>query len=153
MFAQLSRWNALPLVVLLCCVFSFQSQGQTLKRKAGFNLNWKFYQGTPTGTPSATTYSDGSWQSVNVPHSASYDAPTWSSEINYYQGDCWYRKTFTVPANAKKVFIEFEGAMQTATVWVNGTQIGLHDNSGFTPFYFDISDNLVRGAAMWWPSN
>jgi len=147
MFAQLSRWNGLPLVVLLCCVLSFQSQGQALKRKAGFNLNWKFYQGTPTGTPSASMYSDGSWQSVNVPHSASYDAPAWSSEINYYQGDCWYRKTFTAPANAQKVFMEFEGAMQTATVWVNGVQIGLHDNSGFTPFYFDISGALVRGAA------
>jgi Beta-galactosidase/beta-glucuronidase len=128
-------------------LFPVQSQAQTLKRKAAFNLNWKFFQGTPTGTPSASSYSDASWQSVSVPHSASYDAPAWSSEINYYQGDCWYRKTFTVPANAKKVFLEFEGAMQTATVWINGTQTGIHDNSGYTPFYFDISNSLVRGAS------
>ena len=147
MVVQFSRCKAVSLVVLFCCAISFQSQGQTLKRKAGFNLNWKFYQGTPDGTPSAGTYSDGSWQSVTLPHSASYDAPAWSAEINFYQGDCWYRKTFTVPASAKKVFIEFEGAMQTATVWVNGTQVGMHDNSGYTPFYFDISNFLVRGSS------
>jgi hypothetical protein len=147
MFAYLSIRHALPLVLTLFCALSFHSQAQTLKRKAGFNLNWKFYQGTPTGTPSASVYSDGTWQSVNVPHSASYDAPVWSSEISYYQGDCWYRKTFTVPASAKKVFLEFEGAMQTATVWVNGTQVGMHDNSGYTPFYFDISNSLVRGTS------
>jgi beta-galactosidase/beta-glucuronidase len=88
-----------------------------------------------------------------VPHSCSYDsAPVvvtstanWASESNYYKGDCWYRKTFGVPASTKKLFIEFEGAMQVATVYVNGAQVGQHVNSGYTPFYYDITGPIIRG--------
>jgi len=126
-----------------CCIFSAQSQ--TLKRKALFNLDWKFYKGTPSGSPQSTSFNDASWQSVSVPHSASYDSIVYSAEKNYYEGDCWYRKTFSVPASAGKVFMEFEGAMQTSTVWLNGTQVAVHDNSGYTPFYCDVSGAVARG--------
>jgi hypothetical protein len=138
---------ALLIVASSCFMFPVQSQTQILKRKAAFNLNWKFYKGTPTGTPSAATYSDASWENVAVPHSPSYDSTAWSAEINHYVGDCWYRKTFTVPAGAQKVFIEFEGAMLVANVWVNGTQVGIHNNSGYTPFYYDITANVIRGGS------
>ena len=134
------------LVVLMCFWYAFPAQSQALKRKAGFNLNWKFIAGNPANAQQPGT-SDATWQNVNVPHSASYDAPNYTAETAFYQGNCWYRKTFTVPASAKKVFIEFEGAMQTATVYVNGTQAGAHDNSGYTPFYYDISNKIVRGAS------
>ncbi len=35
--------------------------------------------------------------------------------------------------------------MQSAIVYVNGTQVGSHYNSGYTGFFFDISNNVVRG--------
>jgi hypothetical protein len=64
--------------------------------RQSFNKGWLFYQGAPSGTPSATVFNDGSWQKVNVPHSVSYDAP---DQTSFYQGVAWYRKKFVLPAN------------------------------------------------------
>jgi len=125
-----------------------------VRSKTSLNYGWKFYQGVPSGTPSAASYpADQSWQTVNVPHSASYDDPmptvingTTLGEGGRYQGICWYRQYFTVPASAQhtgKVTIEFEGAMQTATVWLNGQLLGSHSSSGFTWFQFDISNSVL----------
>jgi hypothetical protein len=35
--------------------------------------------------------------------------------------------------------------MQVATVYLNGSQIGVHNNSGYTAFTINISNNMVRG--------
>jgi hypothetical protein len=113
------------------------------RSKTSLDFKWKFYKGSPSGTPSDSAYNDDSWSTVNIPHSASYDPPTFAGEAASYRGVCWYRKKFTVPPTAKhtgKLFIEFEGAMQSADVWLNGRKIGTHDNSGFTWFGFDITD-------------
>ena len=137
-------------VIMLACVL--QSQARVSKGDALFNLNWKFIQGNPANAQSPTT-SDASWQIVSVPHSASYDAPDTAGELHFYGSpaapnkDYWYRKSFICPANAQKVFIQFEGVMQSATVFVNGTQVGTHFNSGYTGFFFDISSNVTRGAS------
>ena len=80
-------------------------------------------------------------------HSAEYDSISVAAELAFYAGTVWYRKTFTCPANAQKVFIEFEGAMQTATLWINGDSIGQHINSGYTSFCYDIGQYLVRGGS------
>ena len=41
-----------------------------------------------------------------------------------------YTKTFRLPrkVKGKKVFIEFEGARQSATVWINGHRVGMSEN-------------------------
>jgi hypothetical protein len=127
-----------------------QAHARTSKGDALFNLNWKFITGNPANAQSPT-FNDASWQTVCVPHSASYDAPPpgdgGCTECKHYQGDFWYRKSFLCPSNVKKVFIQFEGVMQTATVFVNGNQVGMHDNSGYTGFFFDISNSVTRGAS------
>jgi hypothetical protein len=127
-------------------------QALTLKPDALFNLNWKFIQGNPSGSPQSTTFSDASWATVSIPHSASYDAPTVASELKFYGNPSntamthyWYRKKFVCPASAQKVFIRFEGVMQGDTVYVNGTQVGTHYNSGYTGFFFDISNYVTKG--------
>jgi hypothetical protein len=106
---------------------------------------WKFYQGTPAGTPEAVSFNDASWATVYLPH-------TVREELNYrtasiYMGYCWYRKTFTPPPSyqGKKVFLEFEAAMQTADVWINGTSLTQH-LGGYTPFVYDITNNLAFGS-------
>jgi len=114
------------------------------RKKTSLDYGWKFYRGTPSGTPSDSAYSDGGWNSVNIPHSASYDAPTADAEAKGYQGISWYRKNFTVSSSKhmQNFFIEFEGAMQVANVWLNGHFLGTHDNSGFTWFSFDATNYL-----------
>ena len=51
-----------------------------------------------------------------------------------------YTKTFRLPrkAKGKKVFIEFEGARQSATVWLNGHRVGMSEN-GVMAFGFDLT--------------
>lgn len=112
--------------------------------RQSFNKGWRFYQGNPTGTPSASSFDDASWQKVNIPHSPSYDAP---DKSNFYLGPAWYRKKFALPPNTpagKKIFLEFEGAMSTAQVWINGTQTGSHENGGYTCFVIDITNQVNR---------
>jgi hypothetical protein len=112
--------------------------------RQSFDMGWKFYKGTPSGTPYQTTYSDASWHNADVPHS--FDEYTVAPDNGYYDGDAWYRKTFTLPDTSagKKVVIEFEGVMQTADVYVNGQFVGRHDNSGYTEFMFDITAFVNR---------
>jgi len=118
------------------------------RKKVSMNAGWKFAK-TFTGTPSDKIYNDASWATVNVPHSASYDEPLPMSEKGGFIGDCWYRKAFTFPnvPHSGKVFLEFEGAMQTAEVWLNGVKVGVHDNSGYTGFYFDVTDKIDKTGA------
>jgi len=132
------------IAVLLC---AFQSQAARMSQyDAAFNLDWKFATGTQSGME-APAFNDASWQTVSVPHSASYNAPTHSAEQGYYTGDYCYRKSFICPADARKVFIHFGAIMQTVTVYVNGSSVGSHDNSGYTGFWFDISNYVVKGAS------
>ena len=152
-----SRRIAIVAVFFVCLCFLSASAEFYPERiykertKTSLDYGWKFYQGTPAGTPSDSSYSDAAWQVVNVPHSASYDDPEQkvmsggAGETNRYQGICWYRKTFTVPSKAKhtgRIMIEFEGAMQVANVWLNGKHLGAHSNSGYTWFQFDVSDKV-----------
>ena len=58
----------------------------------------------------------------------------------------WYRKVVSVPENwgDRRVILNFGAVDWEATVWVNGNQIGTHEN-GYLPFEFDITDALTPG--------
>jgi len=45
----------------------------------------------------------------------------------------------------KKLFLEFQGAMQTTTVWVNGQKAGNYAVSGYDSFDFDITPFIKEG--------
>ena len=143
--------KTLLFVIVTVLLYVFAVRARTSMCDAPFNLDWKFYKGTPTGTPQNLTYDDGAWATVSVPHSVSYDPPTVAGELAFYGSpgapnvNYWYRKKFICPASARKVFIQFDAVMQSATVFVNGTQIGTHYNSGYTGFFFDISNYVARG--------
>jgi hypothetical protein len=145
MFSRQGEWRFLVIMLLIGVAFPVFSQTAALKRKAGFNQNWKFIKSNPGAAAAEAAYNDASWANVNIPHSPTYDAATPTGEAGYYIGTCWYRKSFTAPANAKNVFIEFEGAMQTANVYLNGNLVGTHNNSGYTPFVFNIGNQVTRG--------
>ncbi len=93
-------------------------------------------------------YDDSSWKSTDLPH-------TWNAfdvsddEPGYWRGIGWYRKHFRVDRKyaGKRFVLEFEGANQTADVWLNGKFLGTH-KGGYTGFSFDIApllgqDNLI----------
>ncbi|MBN1131176.1 MAG: DUF4982 domain-containing protein [Chitinispirillaceae bacterium] len=108
-----------------------------------FNGNWKYYQGDATGAQ-ATSFSDGSWESVVLPHSTKFITP---DDFSNYNGICWYRKHFQVDNafNGRKVYLQFGAAMQAANVYINGTQVGAQHAGGYMEFTRDITSALVYG--------
>ena len=38
------------------------------RKKINFNIGWKFYLGTPSGSPESAAFNDASWADVCIPH-------------------------------------------------------------------------------------
>lgn len=80
-------------------------------------------------------FDDSGWEKVDLPHD-------WAIKGSFYEGDnpvvgggmgrlpvqgvAWYRKEITIPASdeGKSIFLDVEGAMSYAMVWLNGTLVG-----------------------------
>jgi len=58
----------------------------------------------------------------------------------------WYQRDITVPAGweGRRVLLKFGAVDYSATVWLNGQQVGSHEG-GSTPFGFDVTDLLKEG--------
>jgi beta-glucuronidase len=77
---------------------------------------------------------------VTVPHCFSTDP-----RYEFYTGTAWYRKTFAwKPTTGKRVVLHFDGAYYKTNVWLNGQKVGEHEG-GYTPFSFDVTDQLKDG--------
>ena len=84
------------------------------------------------------------WSAVTVPNA--YNAGDLSSQsMSGYVG--WYRRDFTiprgafpkyVPASDRHWIIDFQSVNYTATVWLNGREIGSHAGA-YLPFEFDLT--------------
>jgi beta-galactosidase len=124
-----------------------------------FDPGWLFHYGDASGA-GAASYDDSGWRGLSVPHDWSVEGPTPPSDPfsqsapstgrgGYLpSGIGWYRKHFSlagVPAT-RKVYIEFDGVMANASVYVNGTLIGTHPN-GYTGFRYDITGAVKAGGA------
>ncbi len=84
-------------------------------------------------------YDDSWWERVDIPHTwNAYDVT--DAEAGYWRGIGWYRKHFRVDSKyeGKRIVLEFEGVGQTAEVWLNGKQLGIH-KGGYTGFSFEIT--------------
>lgn len=123
------------------------SAGVGTERENNFNEGWKFHLGD-IASASNPSFNDSGWKSVTLPHDFSISQSFTTSgeaESGFLPGGTgWYRKTFTMPASAaeKTVLLQFDGVYSDAYVYVNGTFVG-ENHYGYTPFAFDISDNLT----------
>jgi len=112
------------------------------RSRANFNADWHFKLGRIDGAE-ATAFNDKGWERVGLPHSFSmpyFRAP------DFYVGDGWYRKRFTLPeiTPGKRYSLEFEGAFQDAHVYVNGIELA-HHRGGYTGFPVDITPAVHAG--------
>lgn len=150
----MSNYRAVACLLLFCVALSLQ-QDVPLRNLTDFNLGWLFHYGDATGADSAS-YADGSWRSLSVPHDWAIEGPSpptspfsqGASSTGYGgyvpSGISWYRKHFSLAGtpDTRKVFIEFDGVMQEASVYVNGKLIGTHPY-GYTSFRYDITAAVV----------
>jgi len=76
-------------------------------------------------------FDDGSWQQINLPHDWAIAGPFTHSGGGGMgrlptAGIGWYRKKLSIPAEdtGKSIFLDVDGAMSYATVWLNGKIVG-----------------------------
>lgn len=91
----------------------------------------------------AARLASASWQRVSLPHTPFIEPLTVRHQ---WQGICYYRRSLHLDAadSGKRVWLEFEGAMHLADLWVNGRHASQHAG-GFTTFVTDITDLLRVG--------
>lgn len=82
-------------------------------------------------------------RAVTLPH-------TWNIEddTENLRGNGWYEYRFTPKPEWKhgRVRVRFNAAYHDAAVYLNGTEIGVHQNSGYTPFTVELTDFLNYNA-------
>lgn len=124
-------------------LLAFSASGQETSRLTyTINDNWKF-SAADSSAGEKRSAADAEWKTVNLPH-------TWNGEDafddtpDYRRGASWYRKELTLNSNLKtrRIFLYFEGANQTAEVYVNEKLAGRH-TGGYSAFAFDVTE-LVR---------
>ncbi len=120
------------------------------RTRDSFNDGWKFTK-HDTDAPKIKgsekpDFDDSAWESIDLPHDWAISGP-FTEEVDSAEGRLpfpgvgWYRKTFKAPAEGKHVFVEFDGVMKDAQVWLNGTKLGAWPY-GYSSFSFELTDHL-----------
>ncbi len=72
----------------------------------------------------------------------------WNSQresLFFYEGTVWYQRYFSYEKKEHtRLFLHFGAANYKTRVWLNGKELGEHIG-GFTPFDFEIKDELSAG--------
>ena len=132
----------------------------------GFGMGQSDFSKTGDFKIAKSGFDDTGWRMIDLPHDWAVELPFVNDDQG--QGDAnsrshgfkplgrrypetsvgWYRRTFDIPESDKgrRIWIEFDGALRDAVVWVNGCFVGRNDN-GYMPFRFDLSDVLKYGGA------
>jgi len=105
------------------------------------NRNWR-YSRKSSDAAHARDFDDSGFDRITVPHT-NMPLPWHSFDEKTYEFVSSYRRRFKLPPDArgKHVFVDFEGVMTAATVWINGTRLGEY-RGGYTPFSFDLTPHL-----------
>ncbi|NQZ58432.1 MAG: beta galactosidase jelly roll domain-containing protein, partial [Lentisphaeraceae bacterium] len=145
----------LSCLLLLCSHVLLGSESP--RTREPFNEFWSFARFGPQadGTQIAedeniqrSEFDDSQWRQLDLPHDWAIEGPFRQDLPNRtgklpWQGIGWYRKTFTVPAvdKGKDIFIDFDGAMSHAKVWLNGEYIGEWPY-GYNSFRLELTEKV-----------
>ncbi|MFO1511572.1 MAG: beta-galactosidase GalB [Verrucomicrobiota bacterium] len=112
----------------------------------------------PNGNPGSevsylqTNFDDRGWRLVNLPHDWAIEGPFNSGGVGGGMGRLpspgigWYRKKLDIPASdaGKSIFLEVDGAMSYATVWLNGQLVGGWPY-GYASWRVDLTPHIMPG--------
>ena len=128
------------------------------RERVSFNGDWRFHKleaSEPSAdlAPADPGFDDSHWRRLNLPHDWAIEGPFMSDLPNSTgmlpsAGVGWYRKHFdaAVSDRDRRVFLDIDGAMSHAQVWLNGHLLGEWPY-GYTSLRFDLTQHLRFGAA------
>lgn len=112
-------------------------------------------EGHPGGDVSFVqrAFDDSGWRQLDLPHDWAIegeflvDGPYGNMGRLKSWGPCWYRKTldFDAKYQGKSVFLDVDGAMSYATVWLNEKLVGGWPG-GYTSWRVDLTPYVIAGA-------
>lgn len=99
----------------------------------------------------AAGWDDSSWRKLDVPHDFAIEGPfrmdlSGNTGRLPYQGIGWYRKSFVLDSTDadKRVYVDFDGVMAYAQVWLNGQYVGGWPY-GYNSFRLDLTPYVRTG--------
>lgn len=133
-----------------------------VRTRESFNEGWKFKKFLHASDENESgdredenlylpSAGDDDWRSVDLPHDWAIEGPFSDSLENNtgllpWKGIGWYRKHFNI-ANEdrdKRFYIDFDGAMANAEIWLNGIYAGTWPY-GYTSFRTDLTPFIQPG--------
>jgi len=115
----------------------------------------------PSGNPGEnfpfvqTDFDDSAWQQVTLPHDWAIAGPFFTGDKPEVGGGmarlpshgvAWYRRNLDISVNdaGKSVFLDVDGAMSYAMVWINGKLVGGWPY-GYASWRVDLTPHLIPG--------
>jgi beta-galactosidase len=112
----------------------------------------------PIGNPGSDNpyvqrdFDDTGWRLIDLPHDWAIEGPFGTGRADAGMGRlpcagvAWYRKKLTIPASdsGKSIFLDIDGAMSYATVWLNGKLVGGWPY-GYASWRVDLTPYVVPG--------
>jgi Beta-galactosidase/beta-glucuronidase len=150
------------LIVITICISEALLAQESPRSRESFNQGWKFVKYFNASNEAVTTdkepenlqlpsVNDNSWRSLDLPHDWAIEGPFSDTLENNtgllpWKGIGWYRKHFTISDNdkGKRIYVDFDGAMANAKVWLNGKYVGEWPY-GYTSFRLDLTPYIITG--------
>ncbi len=159
--------------IIIALLFSLavqvNAQQKTTTREVQLlDKGWRFHK-SDIVLANLNRLDDSSWQTVSVPHdwaiAGSFDMTIDMQEVKVIEdgdrgakwrtgrtgalpcfGIGWYRKALAISKDdeGKRIFVEFDGAMSRAKVYLNGTYIGEWPY-GYSSFTFELTKYVQYG--------
>lgn len=145
------------IVNLLLLAFSIHLGAENVRVIENFDYNWLFGRyglqadGSKIEEPAAVqdvSFNDSCWKQLDLPHDWAVEGPFRTDLEGFtgklpWRGIGWYRKHFKIDKTdiGKRFYLDFDGAMAHAEVWLNGKKVGGHPY-GYTSFRVDLTPQL-----------
>ena len=150
------------MIVITICISEALLAQESPRSRESFNQGWKFVKYFNASDEAVNTdkepenlqmpsVNDNNWRSLDLPHDWAIEGPFSDTLENNtgllpWKGIGWYRKHFVVSDNdkSKRIYVDFDGAMANAKVWLNGKYVGEWPY-GYTSFRLDLTPYIVTG--------